>query len=296
MADKKKAKPGTLGKVLKYIGRYKFLLPLSILFALVSVALTLYIPIILGEVVDIIVKFEEIGVMAWSMIAEKLTLGAILIGITALSQWLMSTVNNRITYQVVRDIRNDAFGKVTKLPLSYIDTHSHGDTVNRVINDADQFAEGLLLGFTQLFTGVLTIIGTLVFMLTINWIIALVVVILTPMSLLVARFIGSRTHSMFKRRSESEAIATSLINETVGNQKTIKAFGYEDEATEKFDKANGQLEADTLEAIFFSSLVNPTTRFLSNVVYAAVALVGAILAIQTKDMALAFTVGNLSTL
>ena len=294
--SKEKAKPGTLGKVLRYIGRYKLLLPISIFFALVSVALTLYIPIIIGEVIDLIALFEDGEAMNWGAIASKLGLAAILIGITALSQWLMSTVNNRIAFHVVRDIRNDAFKKVTKLPLSYIDTHSHGDTVNRVINDADQFAEGLLLGFTQLFTGVLTIVGTLFFMLTINWIIALVVVVLTPMSLLVARFIGSRTHSMFGRRSKSEAEATSLINEMIGNQKAIKAFGYEDDAVARFGDANKQLEADTLQATFFSSLVNPTTRFLSNVVYAAVALVGAFLAISTKDSALAFTVGNLSTL
>ena len=293
MAKKyEKAKPGTLAKVLRYIGRYKLLLPVSILLALVTVALTLYIPIIIGDIIDIISS----GNIDMAAIAEHLTLAAILVGATALAQWLMSTINNRIAYQVVRDIRNDAFSKVTRLPLSYIDTKSHGDTVNRVINDADQFAEGLLIGFTQLFTGVLTIIGTLFFMFYINWIIALVVVILTPMSLLIARFIASRTHSMFKARSVTEAEATSLIGEMLGNQKLVKAFAYEDEAAARFGEVNTRLEKTTLDAIFFSSLVNPTTRFINSVVYAAVALAGGIIAVSASPMAAAFTIGELSCL
>ncbi len=289
---KQKAAPGTLRKVLKYIGRYKLLLPVSIFFALVTVALTLYIPIIIGDVIDVIGS----GNIDFSVIAEHLLLAAVLIGITALAQWLMSTVNNRIAYQVVRDIRNDAFEKTTRLPLSYLDTHPIGDTVNRVINDADQFAEGLLIGFTQMFTGILTIVGTLFFMFYINWIIALVVVVLTPLSLFVARFIGSRTHSMFKARSENEAATTSLINEVIVNQKVVKAFAYEDEATAKFDAANAKLEKSTLDAIFISSLVNPTTRFVANVVYAAVALSGALIALATKNTEAAFTIGELSCL
>ena len=293
MAKKyEKAKPGTLAKVLRYIGRYKLLLPVSILLALVTVALTLYIPIIIGDIIDIISS----GNIDMAAIAEHLTLAAILVGATALAQWLMSTINNRIAYQVVRDIRNDAFSKVTRLPLSYIDTKSHGDTVNRVINDADQFAEGLLIGFTQLFTGVLTIIGTLFFMFYINWIIALVVVILTPMSLLIARFIASRTHSMFKARSVTEAEATSLIGEMLGNQKLVKAFSYEDEAAERFGEVNSRLEKTTLDAIFFSSLVNPTTRFINSVVYAAVALAGGLIAVSASPMAAVFTIGELSCL
>ena len=289
---KEKARPGTLGKVLSYIGRYKLLLPLSILFALVSVALTLYIPIIIGEVIDIIGS----GLVDFTAIAERLFLAAVLIGITALSQWLMSTVNNHITYNVVRDIRNDAFAKITKLPLSYLDARQAGDTVNRVINDTEQFSEGLLLGFTQLFTGVLTILGTLVFMFTINWIVALVVVVLTPLSLLIARFIGTKTHAMFKERSENEAKATSLINEMIGNQKIVKAFAYEDEAIESFREANERLEKTTLNAIFFSSLVNPTTRFINSLVYAAVALVGALIAISAAGGGFVFTIGELSCL
>lgn len=293
MAKKyEKAKPGTLKKVLGYIGRYKLLLPISILLALTTVALTLYIPIIIGDVIDIIGS----GNIDMAAIAENLLLAALLIGLTALAQWLMSTINNRIAYQVVRDIRNDAFGRVTKLPLSYLDTRSQGDTVNRVINDADQFAEGLLMGFTQLFTGVLTIVGTLFFMLYINWIVALVVVVLTPMSLIIARFIGSRTHSMFKARSVTEAEATSLIGEILTNQKLVKAFSYEDEASDRFREVNGRLEKTTLDAIFFSSLVNPTTRFINSVVYAAVALTGGLIAISGSPMAAVFTVGELACL
>ncbi len=289
---KEKAKRGTLGKVLRYIGRYKLLLPVSILLALVTVALTLYIPIIIGEVIDIIGSAS----IDFSAIADRLLFASLLIGVTALAQWLMSTINNRIAYHVVRDMRNDAFGKTMRLPLSYLDTHSEGDTVNRVINDADQFAEGLLLGFTQMFTGILTILGTLFFMFYINWIVAIVVVVLTPMSLLIARFIASRTHSMFKARSENEGEATALINEMIGNQKIVKAFSYEDEALARFDEVNGRLEKSTLSAIFFSSLVNPTTRFINSVVYAAVALVGALLAIYTKDSVAVFTIGELSCL
>ncbi|MBR2930805.1 MAG: ABC transporter ATP-binding protein [Clostridia bacterium] len=293
MAKKQeKAKRGTLGKVLRYIGRYKLLLPVSILLALVTVALTLYIPMIIGDIIDIIGS----GYVDMPAIAEKLGTAAILIGLTALAQWLMSTINNRVAYHVVRDMRNDAFRRMSSLPLSYIDTHPHGDTVNRVINDADQFTEGLLLGFTQLFTGVLTIIGTLAFMIYINWIVAIVVVVLTPMSLFIAKFIASRTHSMFKERSEREAEATSLIGEMIGNQKLVKAFSYEDEACERFADANGRLGRATLDAIFYSSLVNPTTRFINSVVYAAVALTGALLAIGSLGAEAAFTIGELSCL
>jgi len=292
---KEKAKRGTLKKVLKYIGRYKLLLPVSIFFALVTVALTLYIPIIIGEVIDVIGS----GYIDFTLIGSKLFLAAVLIAITALSQWLMSTVNNRITYHVVRDIRNDAFKKITRLPLSYLDRKAHGDLVNRVINDADQFAEGLLLGFTQLFTGILTIIGTLGFMLYINWIIAIVVVVLTPLSLFIARFIASKTYNMFKLRSETEAEETAYIDEIIGNQKVIKAFAYEDDADERFGEINSRLEKATLDAIFFSSLTNPTTRFVNSVVYAAVALAGSLLAIQSmysQDATAIFTIGELSCL
>ncbi|MBR5241735.1 MAG: ABC transporter ATP-binding protein [Clostridia bacterium] len=281
----------TLKRALGYIGKYKYLLPLTVLMAVITVALTLYVPILIGDAIDLIVGKGEVDL---SGILGKLSLSALLILITALAQWIMSTVNNRIAYQVVRDMRNDAFCKMERLPLSYIDTKAHGDIVNRVINDTDRFAEGLLLGFTQVFTGVLTILGTLFFMIYIDWKIALVVVLLTPMSILIARFIGSRTYKMFKLRSENEGEATALINEMIGNQKVVLAFGYADRASKRFDNVNSRLQKSTLNAIFFSSLTNPTTRFINNIVYAAVALVGGLTAVLTAGGSIPFTVGQFS--
>ena len=281
----------TLKRALGYIGKYKYLLPLTVLLAIITVALTLYVPILIGDAIDLIVGKGEVD---FAGILGKLSLSAILILITALAQWLMSTVNNRIAYQVVRDMRNDAFCKMERLPLSYIDTKAHGDIVNRVINDTDRFAEGLLLGFTQVFTGVLTILGTLFFMIYIDWKIALVVVLLTPMSILIARFIGSRTYKMFKLRSENEGEATALINEMIGNQKVVLAFGYTEKASERFNNVNSRLQKSTLNAIFFSSLTNPTTRFINNIVYAAVALVGGLTAVITAGGSIPFTVGQFS--
>ena len=290
MAKKiQKANPGTIKKVLSYIGKYKLLLPISMLFALITVALTLYVPILIGDAIDMIIGE---GAVNFDGIRPLLIKAAILIGITALSQWLMSTINNRIAYHVARDIRNDAFSHIERLPLSYIDSHSRGDTVNRVINDTERFSEGLLLGFTQVFTGVLTILGTLVFMVVINPIIAAVVVLLTPISIFIARFISSRTYSMFRERSETEGEETALIEEMLGNQKVVKAFSHEKEAVERFNEVNSRLEKAALRAIFFSSLTNPTTRFINSIVYAATALVGAIIAISTAGTAAAFTVGE----
>ena len=290
MAKKiQKANPGTIKKVLSYIGKYKLLLPISMLFALITVALTLYVPILIGDAIDMIIGE---GAVNFDGIRPLLIKAAILIGITALSQWLMSTINNRIAYHVARDIRNDAFSHIERLPLSYIDSHSRGDTVNRVINDTERFSEGLLLGFTQVFTGVLTILGTLVFMVVINPIIAAVVVLLTPISIFIARFISSRTYSMFRERSETESEETALIEEMLGNQKVVKAFSHENEAVERFNEVNSRLEKAALRAIFFSSLTNPTTRFINSIVYAATALVGAIIAISTAGTAAAFTVGE----
>lgn len=284
----------TLGRVFFYIGRYKYLLPVSILMALVSVALTLYVPMLIGDAIDCMVGE---GLVAFDKILSLLGLSAVLIGITALAQWIMSTINNRIAFHVSRDIRNEAFTKLHSLPLSYIDTTPHGDVVNRVINDTDRFSEGLLLGFTQVFTGVLTIVGTLAFMLFINWQIALVVVFITPLSIFIAKFIGSRTYSMFKARSEAEAESSSHISEMIGNQKTVKAFGREELVTSEFNQIEERLEKCTLKAIFFSSLTNPTTRFVNSVVYAAVALVGAIMVIDADPTsALAFTIGEFSVL
>ncbi len=293
MKNRKEKKQGTMRRVLYYIGRYKYLLPVSILMALISVALTLYVPILIGQAIDCMIGR---GAVDFSRIAYLLSLSAVLIGITALAQWIMSTVNNRIAFHVTRDIRNEAFAKIHRLPLAYIDTTPHGDTVNRVINDTDRFSEGLLLGFTQVFTGVLTIIGTLVFMLMINWQIALVVVFITPLSIFIAKFIGSRTFHMFNARSETEAESSAFISEMIGNQKTVKAFGREDEAREQFEEIEKRLEKNTLKAIFFSSLTNPTTRFVNSVVYAAVALVGALMVIGEDPAAAAFTVGEFSVL
>ena len=283
----------TLKKIFTLIGKYKPLMLISALLAVVIVALTLYVPIIIGNCIDMIIDKDNVDV---SGIAKSLGIAGVLILITALAQWLMSSINNRITYHTVRDMRNNAFKKIESLPLSYIDSHPKGDIVSRVISDIDQFADGLLLGFTQLFSGVLTIIGTLVFMIAINWKIALVVVILTPISLLVAKFIGSSTHNMFKARSKANGTATAIIDEVIGNQKVVVAFAEESEMTAKYNAANASLEKASLKAIFFSSLVNPTTRFVNNVVYAAVALAGAFTAIMTAGSSIPFTIGQLSCL
>ena len=283
----------TVKKVLKYIGKYKLLMLLSAVLAIGIVALTLYVPILIGKSIDLIIGK---GLVDLGGITKYLTTAGILILATALMQWIMSTINNKITYHVVRDMRNEAFEKLERLPLSYIDSSKKGDIVSRIISDVDQFSEGLLLGFTQLFTGVLTILGTLAFMLAINWKIALAVVVLTPLSLVVAKFIGSRTHSMFMLRSKTNGEQTANIDEALGNQKLLIAFGEEENATQKFDEINSRLEKASLKAIFFSSLVNPTTRFVNNVVYAAVALTGAFAVIASSGSDMAFTVGELSCL
>lgn len=300
MAKKiEKARPGTIKKVLGYIGKYRFLLPISILLALVSVAFTLYVPTLIGEAIDLIAYINEPESGSIDRIVGVLIEAGIFIVITAVAQWLMSTINNKISFGVVRDIRNDAFAKIEALPLSYVDKKAHGDVVSRVINDADQFAEGLLLGFTQLFTGILTIVGTLAFMIYLNWVIAIVVFVLTPLSLFIAKFIASRTYSMFRARSECEGAATAYINEIVGNQKIVKAFSREDETLEKFANINERLEKASLKAIFFSSITNPSTRFVNSVVYAVVALVGALMAIPTINsgtIVALVTVGELACL
>ena len=280
----------TLKRVLKYIGKYKILLPVSILLAIITVALTLYVPILIGVAIDLMVGKGEVDIPS---VVKILTVALILVGVTALAQWIMSMINNRVAYNVANDVRNDAFAKIKKLPLSYIDSHSHGDLLSRAINDTEQFCEGLLLGFTQLFTGIITILGTLALLLVLEWRIAIVVVVLTPLSLFFARFIAKRTFNMFKEQSQVKGEQTSLINEMVGNQKIVKAFGYEERAGERFDDVNKRLEKCSLRAIFSSSLVNPSTRFINSVVYAAVALTGALIAIASGG---AFTVGTLSVL
>lgn len=288
---KNTAQKGTLKKVLKYVQRHGFFMVLSILFAAITVALTLYTPILIGDAIDLIVgkgqvDFEGIGAI--------LIKTGIIIGITALIQWLMNTINNRITYHVVRDIRNEAFRKIEILPLSYIDAHPYGDIVNRVIADADQFADGLLMGFTQLFTGIVTILGTLFFLFSISWQIAIVVVIVTPLSLFIARFIANRTYRMFRVQSETRGQQTAFIDEMIGNQKVVQAFSHEDEALEEFDRINDRLADCSLKATFYSSLTNPCTRFVNSVVYAGVALAGALICIATAGAVNPFTIGQLS--
>ena len=295
----KTARPGTMKKVLRYIGKYRFLLPVSIILALISVALTLYVPTLVGEAIDLIADINTPELGSIDRIVGVLIEAAVLIGAVALSQWLMSTINNKISFGVVRDIRNDAFAKLEELPLSYVDKKAHGDIVSRVINDADQFAEGLLLGFTQLFTGVLTIVGTLAFMIYMNWVIAAVVFLLTPLSLFIAKFIASRTYSMFRERSEREGAATAYINEIIGNEKVVKAFSQENKTLEKFGEMNDKLNRSSLKATFFSSITNPSTRFVNSVVYAAVALVGALMAIpslNTGNVVALVTIGELACL
>ena len=300
MAKKiEKARPATMKKVLGYIGKYRFLLPVSIFLALVSVALTLYVPTLIGEAIDLIAGVDEPESGSIERIVAVLIEAGVLIVITAVAQWLMSTINNKISFGVVRDIRNDAFGKIETLPLSYIDKKAHGDVVSRVINDADQFAEGLLIGFTQLFTGILTIVGTLAFMIYLNWVVAIVVFVLTPLSLFIAKFIASHTYSMFRERSEYEGAATAYINEIIGNEKVVKAFSAEGKTLESFAKINAGLEKASLKAIFFSSITNPMTRFVNSVVYAAVALAGALMAIPAINSGAVIalvTVGELACL
>lgn len=288
--NKSKIQTETLKKVLTYIKDYRSLLWSSLILAAATVGLTLYVPILIGKGIDYIIGPNNVNFKAVTQILIKI---GILVGITSLFQWLMNIINNSIAYQVVRDIRKKAFRKLEILPLAYIDAHPHGEIVSRVISDVDQFADGLLMGFTQLFTGVITILGTLIFMLTINVRITLIVVILTPLSLLVANFIAKRTYSMFKLQSETRGEQTSLINELIGNAKTVQAFSYQEEALKRFDEINDRLQKHSLRAIFYSSLTNPGTRFINNLVYAAVAFVGALMVIG-GDIGSVMTVGGLT--
>lgn len=277
----------TLKEVLKYIKKYMFYVVLSVVFAAATVAMTLYVPILTGDAIDLIVGKGNVDFSAVYAIIKKII---IVVGLTALSQWIMNICNNKITYGVIRDIRKDAFEKLEILPLKYIDSHSHGDIVSRVITDVDTFADGLLMGFTQLFTGVITILGTLIFMLTINVKITFVVVLITPISLFVASFIAKKTYRMFRLQSETRGEQTALIDEMIGNQKVVQAFGHEDEALEQFDEINGRLQKWSLKAIFFSSITNPSTRFVNSLVYTGVGITGAFTVITNP----AFTVGQLS--
>ena len=276
-----------LKKVLRHIRRYWLGLIVSLLLATVYVVMTLYIPILVGNAIDCII---EAGRVDFALMETHLRNVVVCAFIAAVSQWLMSEINNRMTYHVTRDIREEAFRHIQVLPLSYLDAHPQGDVVSRVIADVDTFADGLLMGFTQLFTGAMTILGTLIFMLRIHWGIALVVVCITPLSLVVANFIATRTYSMFKLQSATRGEQTALIDETIGNIKVVQAFGHECASMEQFDEINGRLEKASLRAIFFSSLVNPCTRFVNSVVYAGVGLTGALTAIAGG-----ISVGNLTS-
>ena len=268
---------GTLRKVLRYIKKYWVYLVLSIVMAALTVTLTLYLPILTGRVIDLIVRKGEVDFDGVFAILRQM---AVVIGITAAAQWVMNICNNKMTYRIVQDIRDEAFKRIEILPLKYIDEHSYGEVVSRVIADVDQFADGLLMGFTQFFTGVITILGTLGFMLSVNVGITGVVVLITPLSFLVAAFIAKKTFVMFRAQSETRGEQTALIEEMIGNQKVVQAFSHEDEALEEFDEINGRLEKCSLKAIFYSSITNPSTRFVNNLVYAGVAVAGAVFAIR----------------
>lgn len=267
----------TIKKVLDYIKKYKILVALSLIFAAVTVALTLYVPILTGRAVDFIIGKGNVDFDSLIKIAVEIV---VIVAITAVLQWLMSICNNKITYGVVRDIRNEAFEKIERMPLSYIDTHEHGDIVSRIIADVDTFADGLLMGFTQAFTGIITIFGTLIFMVTINFKITILVVLVTPLSLVIANFIAKRTYKLFRKQSEIKGKQTGIINEMIGNQKVVKAYSKEADVLERFDEINDELQKVSLKAIFYSSTTNPATRFVNAMVYAVVGIVGAIFAIN----------------
>ena len=288
--DKKKKLQGfdkaVLKRVLTHIKKYRILVILSFVCAMITVASTLYAPILTGDAIDLIVGK---GLVDFDGIKDIIYTFLMVTVVTVLSQWFMNIINNHITYSVVRDIRIEVFNHMEELPLSYIDSHKHGDIVSRIVSDIDQFTDGLLMGFTQLFTGIVTILATLGFMIAVNVPIALVVIVLTPLSLFVASFIAKRTYHLFHRQSETRGDITSLVDEMIGQQKIVQAFGYEDDALDRFEEINDRLEKDSMSATFYSSLVNPCTRFVNNLVYAAVGIIGAVSVISTG-----FTVGQLT--
>ena len=288
--DKKKKLQGfdkaVLKRVLTHIKKYRILVILSFVCAMITVASTLYAPILTGDAIDLIVGK---GLVDFDGIKDIIYTFLMVTVVTVISQWFMNIINNHITYSVVRDIRIEVFNHMEELPLSYIDSHKHGDIVSRIVSDIDQFADGLLMGFTQLFTGIVTILATLGFMIAVNVPIALVVIVLTPLSLFVASFIAKRTYHLFHRQSETRGEITALVDEMVGQQKIVQAFGYEDDALDRFEEINNRLEKDSMSATFYSSLVNPCTRFVNNLVYAAVGIIGAVSVISTG-----FTVGQLT--
>ena len=287
--NKKGGNAATLREVIKFLAPYKFLTLLSVILSAGCVFFTLYVPILVGDAIDCI---AEKGSVDFAALLPILYRAGICVGITAVLQWIVSTINNNITFEVIRDVRKAAFAKLQRLPLSYLDTHPSGDIVSRMIADVDTFADGLLLGFTQLFTGVLTILGTLFFMFYLSPVIAAVVVVITPLSLFMARFVSKRTYSMFKKQSEVRGEQTTIIDEAITGAKIVKAFAHEDEMLADFDENNDRLSKCSLSATFFSSLVNPGTRFVNSVVYAAVGCFGALFA--TGLFGSGMTVGTLS--
>ena len=276
----------TLKKVLRYLKRYWFFLALSFGLAAITVASTLYIPLLTGDAVDCVIGKGQVDFTGIFAVLKRM---AMVIGVTAVAQWGMNICNNKMTYQIVRDIRNEAFAKLEILPLKYLDGHPSGEVVSRIIADVDQFADGLLMGFTQLFTGVLTIVGTIGFMLSVNVGITLVVLLITPVSMIVASFIAKKTFTMFRLQSEARGEQTALIDEMIGNQKVVQAFGHEKDAMEQFGEINERLRKYSLRAIFFSSITNPSTRFVNSLVYTGVGVTGALAAISGR-----MTVGQLT--
>ena len=289
MADKNKNSAGVLRRLMRYASPYVPMFILSMVFAVITVATTLYAPILIGRAVDVMIGRDNVDLDKLTPIVIELVL---VVAVTALSQWLMSLLTNKITFNVVRDIRNDAFCKLDRLPLSHIDSHPHGDIISRIITDIDQISDGLLMGFAQLFTGICTIFGTIIFMLRINLKISLIVILLTPLSLFVARFIAKNTFMLFHKQSEARGEMTSLVEEVTGDLKTVQAFGYEEEAEERFEVYNKRLQQVGVKAIFFSSLTNPCTRFVNGLVYTSVGIFGAL---AVMNGAGTFTVGNLSS-
>ena len=281
-------KSSTIIRVIKYISRYTPLMVTSLVMALITVAGQLYIPILQGDAIDKIIDKGNVDIKG---IMHIVAIILITMALVAIFQWVMNILNNKITYSVIKDIRKEAFDKIQRLPVKYIDSHPTGEVVSKVIADVDQFADGLLMGFTQFFTGVMTIIGTLIFMIIINWKIMLVVVLVTPLSFFVASFVAKKTYTMFRKQSETRGKQTAFIDEMIGNQKVVSAYGHEDEAQETFDGINKDLQKYSLDATFFSSITNPSTRFVNNVVYALVCLTGAFTVVATKG---AFSVGQLS--
>ena len=277
----------TIRKVIRLLKPYLPILILSLGFAVATVICTLYAPILIGQGVDLILEKGKVDFHGIKDILIKL---AGVTAITSLTQWLMNLCNNRITYRVVNDVRTDAFAHLQKLPLKYIDAHQYGELMSRVITDVEQFSDGLLMGFSQLFTGIVTIVGTLIFMVSIHFQISLIVILITPLSFFVAGFVAKKTYMMFKKQSEVRAEMTSLTDEIVGNQKTVQAFGYQDRAMKRFQKVNEELKDCSVKAIFFSSITNPTTRFINGLVYAGVGITGAIFAIHGR-----ISVGQLSS-